>query len=93
MLAGAALLPRRISSRSALLLIPRHIARRCRLSRHAATGDYSRMVGKPEVTLPTGRSELGVLVLENGTLADIPGVIQELPGDLARICRPRCKLV
>jgi hypothetical protein len=24
------------------------------------------MVGKPEVTLPTGRSELGVLVLENG---------------------------
>ena len=24
------------------------------------------IVGKPEVTLPTGRSELGVLVLENG---------------------------
>ncbi|MCU1252737.1 MAG: hypothetical protein JWQ49_5766, partial [Edaphobacter sp.] len=28
--------------------------------------DYFRMVGKQEVTLPTGRSELGVLVLENG---------------------------
>ncbi|HEY6766370.1 MAG TPA: transposase, partial [Candidatus Sulfotelmatobacter sp.] len=29
------------------------------------TNDYMD-VGNPEVTLPTGRSELGVLVLENG---------------------------
>src|SRR5260370_42624740 len=40
---------------------------RCsRLTANDEISDYGRLVGKAEVTLPTRRPELGVLVLENG---------------------------